>query len=99
MAESDLYSPVLDACRLFGAFAFRVNAGVFGSRRIRSVPNGTPDILACLRGRFVGIELKAAKGQLSAEQSQWHEGAQRAGGLIVTARSVDDVVRALRGVG
>lgn len=96
MSESDLYRPVLEACQLFGAFAFRVNTGVFGARHIRSVPKGTPDVLACLRGRFVGIELKTGKEKLSAEQERWHEGARKAGALIVTARSVDEVVSALR---
>ena len=94
--ESDLYVPALDACRFLGAWAFRVNAGVFGARHIRSVPVGTPDILGCLRGRLFGIELKAPKGKLSEGQVSWHAQAQRAGALIVMARSVDDVVKGLR---
>ena len=30
--------------------------------------NGTPDILACLNGRFIGIEAKAGKGKPTALQ-------------------------------
>ena len=94
--ESDLYVPVLDACRLLGAMAFRVNAGVFGARHVRSVPVGTPDILGCLRGRFFGIELKAPKGRLSEGQLAWHTEARHAGALIVVAQSVNEVVQELR---
>ena len=40
----------------------------FANRNTRS---GVPDILACINGRFVGIEVKANKGKVS-ELQRWN---------------------------
>lgn len=45
--------------------------------------NGTPDILACLDGRFIGIEVKAAKGRVSALQLRSLGQIASAGGLAL----------------
>jgi hypothetical protein len=44
-----------------GAYAVNYIGGAMGN-------NGTPDILACVDGRFVGIEAKAGKGKPTALQ-------------------------------
>lgn len=43
--------------------------------------SGVPDILACVGGKFVGIEVKAADGKPSALQIKNQELIQKAGGL------------------
>lgn len=44
---------------------------------------GVPDILACVGGRFVGIETKAKGGRLTVRQALQLETLQQAGGLAV----------------
>lgn len=43
--------------------------------------NGTPDILACINGHFVGIEVKAQKGKPSELQLAKIEHIRKAGGF------------------
>lgn len=59
-------------------------------------PSGTPDILACVNGRFVGIEVKKPKGgKISALQRHKIKHIQNAGGVAFVARSVNDVKQEL----
>lgn len=68
---------------------------------------GWPDIqilwhaehLERYRLRFIGIELKTAKGRLSDEQIVCHNDIHRMGGSVLTCRSVDDVETLLRAKG
>jgi hypothetical protein len=41
--------------------------------------------------RFVSIEVKTPTGRLSPEQETWQAAVQKAGGIAVVARSVDDI--------
>lgn len=53
---------------------------------------GVPDILACVRGRFVAIELKADHKQHASKLQQVHlDRISRANGLAHVAYSVDQV--------
>lgn len=56
---------------------------------------GQPDIFAIIQGRFVGIEVKTVVGKQSKDQKNWQRNCERAGGLYILARSVDDVRAAL----
>lgn len=56
---------------------------------------GDPDIVACVGGRFVGIEAKTWRGVQSAVQRTRQHQIEAAGGIYVLARSVDDVRQAL----
>lgn len=61
-----------------------------------SVPVGTPDILACLDGRFIGIEVKRLKGgRLTKIQRYKLQQIANNGGVAVVATSVADVKEAL----
>ena len=51
----------------------------------------TIDILACLNGRFIGIEVKAGKNGPTARQKLTLDAIIKAGGLAFCAWSVDDV--------
>lgn len=44
---------------------------------------GIPDFLVCARGRFVGIEAKAAGGRLTALQSKVHSDIRQGGGVVL----------------
>lgn len=48
---------------------------------------GTPDVFACIRGRFVAIELKKAGGRVSKIQSYRLEQIRESGGVGVVVSS------------
>jgi len=52
---------------------------------------GTPDILACCDGKFIGIEVKKLDGKVSKLQDHNIKLIQQAGGIAFVARSVKDV--------
>lgn len=55
-------------------------------------PAGTPDILACVSGKFVGIEVKRPDGgRVSTLQRVKIKQIQQAGGIAFVARSVEQV--------
>ena len=45
--------------------------------------SGIPDLLVCCKGRFIGVELKAAKGRPSDRQLYNLEGSRKSGGYGV----------------
>ena len=53
--------------------------------------SGVPDILACINGRFVGIEVKRPGGKVSALQDYNIEQIRASGGVAFVATSVDEV--------
>ena len=57
---------------------------------------GTPDIIACFSGKFVGIEVKTSKGKLSEAQLLACFKISKAKGIYITARSVDELIEDLK---
>ena len=53
------------------------------------------DIIAVLQGRHISVEVKTGKGAMRPSQHQHQRDIERAGGIFVLARSVDDVEEAL----
>jgi len=55
--------------------------------------NGTPDILACLRGRFIGIEAKAGSNKPTDLQTSNLISIDKAGGLalVINETNVDSL--------
>lgn len=62
--------------------------------------NGTPDILACLDGRFIGIEAKAGRGKPTALQLRSLALIDAAGGLalIINENNLDYLQACLQDV-
>ena len=52
---------------------------------------GDPDMIACVCGRFIGIEAKTYDGVQSPIQKIRQRQIEESGGLYVLARSVEDV--------
>lgn len=105
--ESDVQRAILEWLRLNGAVAVRVNSGGFagehnGKKRFVRMNDteGCADILACVGGVFVAIEVKQVGGRTNplraAKQEAFLASVRRAQGIGVIATSVDDVVEALR---
>lgn len=56
---------------------------------------GSADFIGWTRdGRFLAIEVKAARGRLTPEQAQFLNAVRQAGGIAVEARSVEQAVAA-----
>ena len=80
------------------AWAERQNSGAarIGSRFVRFGWPGCPDVLGQLKdGRLLGVEVKAAKGRASPEQTLFLERINQAGGVAFVARDLRDVMREL----
>ena len=80
------------------SWAERQNSGAarIGARFVRFGWPGCPDVLGQLKdGRFLGVEVKAAKGRTSPEQTLFLERINQAGGVAFVARDLRDVLRAL----
>lgn len=85
--------------RLPGALFWRNNTGAYKDRTGRLIRYGlvgSPDIIGCYHGRFVGIEVKAAIGKQADEQKRFQTACERAGGIYILARSAAEVIQALR---
>jgi Holliday junction resolvase len=65
--------------------------GVWTVKTIATNKRGTPDILACVNGQFMALEVKAPKGRPSKLQILQVEAINSAGGTAAIVYSVDDV--------
>lgn len=74
--ESKVKAKVHALLKGVGAYAVNYIGGQYAS-------NGTPDILACVGGRFVGIEVKAGYGKPTALQVRALRSIDAAGGLAL----------------
>jgi hypothetical protein len=93
--ETEIQKAILDYLRLKGRFFWRNNSGAFKTERggfYRVGTAGAPDIIGCVDGKFMGIEVKTAKGKLSADQQEFARGLRMAGGAFHLVRSLDDVI-------
>ena len=77
-----------------GCYAFRVNnVGVWdaakGIYRKGNTVQGISDVIACVRGRMVCIEVKAGKDRMSAGQLIFSECIRQSAGHYIIARTTD----------
>lgn len=66
------------------AYIFKVQVGQYASRK------GIPDWVACIKGKFIGIEVKTDVGKLSKLQAHELSKIRAAGGLSYTIYGKDD---------
>lgn len=66
-----------------GGFVFKVHGGP-------QMMAGLPDLIACIQGLFVGIEVKQPGQNPTARQVFVHRMIQRSGGHVVVAHSVEE---------
>jgi hypothetical protein len=60
---------------------------------------GTPDLIFCVEGKFVGIEVKQPGKYLSPVQRDVHSAITLSKGVTHTVRSIDDLAAFLRVLG
>ena len=82
--HSALIACIRDYLAVQGAWQMKVLGGM-GQRP------GIPDVLACLRGRLIAVEVKTGAAVLSAAQQRERGALERAGALYIEARRIEDV--------
>ncbi len=92
--ESKLSSQILRALRADGVFAFKVHGGAM-------MMAGLPDIIACVDGKFVGLETKMPdkRGNVSPRQEYVHAKIRDSGGtvfIVTSIREARDAVAQVR---
>ena len=96
-SEHEIQSAILGFLEMKHIFHFRSNTGAFageykGKKRfVRFGRKGAPDIFAVVNGLAIGIEVKRPGKGLSEDQQAFCEEFRRAGGVYITARSLEDV--------
>jgi hypothetical protein len=83
----------MDALRQEGVFCFKVH----GSALMMA---GLPDIIACVEGKFVGLETKVPEmfGNVSERQKFVHQQIQESGGWTVVVTSPESALTAIRSI-
>lgn len=79
-----LLKEICDYLDSIGAWYVRTNSHGYGRR-------GIPDVIACVRGRFVAIEAKAGRDTVSAWQAREMGKIKEAHGDAIVARKLKDV--------
>lgn len=92
--ESKLSTKIQTELRKLGVFVFKVH----GSEHMQA---GLPDLIACVDGRFVGLEVKlpGEEHAVSKIQQLRHDEIRAAGGLVWVITNVDQalsIVKSLR---
>lgn len=86
--ERTTTNAILNALRKRGAFAEKLHGG--GPQR-----RGLPDIIACYRGYFFAVETKREDNKPEPAQMRVHDEIVLAGGIVVVAYTVADVLHEL----
>ena len=94
--ESQVLKSCLHYLQVRGIECWRANVGsmtIPGTTRfVRFGKKGMPDIQGYMNdGRALFVECKSATGRLRPEQVAFLERAERAGCVVVVARSIDDL--------
>lgn len=89
--ESKVKKQVVAILKKHGAYYFYPVTGGYGR-------SGVPDIVACYRGQFLGIECKAGKGTTTALQEKNLQDITANGGiaLVVNEHTVEDFAELMK---
>lgn len=82
MSEAVIQNKIIKYLKSIGAYTIKT---------ISTNRNGTPDILCCLDGKFIALEVKNNKGITSALQEHHIKEIKNCGGIATVVRSVEDV--------
>lgn len=85
MLERDIVRSILRYLKsVKGCFAWKEHGGIHGTA-------GIPDIICCVHGRFVALEVKQPGGQLTALQRATIQRINETGGIARKVTSVEEV--------
>lgn len=87
MNESEITKQIKEYLKTIdGCFFWKEHGGQFGQA-------GLPDIIVCLGGRFIALEVKTEKGKTTVLQEITLRKIRKAGGTAEVVRSVEDARR------
>jgi Holliday junction resolvase len=88
--EKKVKQQVIKVLKYYGTYYFYPVTAGFGA-------SGVPDIVACYKGRFIGIECKAGKNKPTDLQKRNLDAISECGGiaLVINEDNVADLVSAL----
>lgn len=89
MNEKKIENQIKQYLDSIGAWHIKTHGNMFSKA-------GTPDIVACLNGRFVAIEVKQPGGRVSPLQMAHIKLINQAGGFAFVAYSLEDVKHILK---
>jgi len=82
VTEQQLQAKILKYLKARGAYTVKV---------ITANKAGVPDILACYKGKFYGIEVKVGYNKTSGLQDANLQMIRRSGGIAIVAYNLEDV--------
>lgn len=88
--ESDITKSIRRYLKMRGAFCWKVWQGPMSS------PKGISDILGCMRGKLLAIEVKVPGREPSPAQQDFIDCINSSGGVAFVAHSVDEVEQQLK---
>ncbi len=102
--EKETQTLIMGWLQAKGIFHYRQNSGGLkdtSGRLMRFGAPGAPDIVAVVRGVYVGIEVKDVKpsAKLNENQERFKARLEIAGGVWITARRLEDVTEELERLG
>ena len=101
--EKSIETEILNVLKLKGLFFFKVNkTGIYDAKRkvFRSnknphAINGIADIIGCVQGRFVAIEVKSKSGRMTPDQLRFQTRINDEGGLSICVNNLSDCLEIL----
>lgn len=88
MREKNIENKIKNYLKSKGAYYFKHHGNQFSQV-------GVPDVIACYKGRFIGIEVKNETGKTSPLQDINLKMINDAGGIGIVARKVEDVSKVI----
>ena len=83
--ETLLVQRIIKALRHEGAFVLKVHGGPYQVA-------GVPDLLCCVRGRLIGLEVKVGSNNATPLQEKTMADIRAAGGIAAVVRSVEEAL-------
>lgn len=89
MNESDITKSILKYLKtLPRCFFWKEHGGIYGT-------SGIPDIIVCIGGRFIALEVKTQKGKTTPLQNAAIRKIRSSGGFAFVVRSVEEAKNAI----
>lgn len=89
MNESDITKSILKYLKtLPHCFFWKEHGGIYGT-------SGIPDIIVCIDGRFIALEVKTQKGKTTPLQNAAIRKIRSSGGFAFVVRSVEEAKNAI----
>lgn len=97
--EKETQKDIIQYLTLKGIFCYRQNSGAFktesgGFYKMGVV--GAPDIVAVIKGRYIALEVKDAKGVQNDNQKRFQSSIEASGGIYRVIRSLDEVINLVK---